>query len=178
MGMKKILRKPALVFYYLFLKYMPHATIPVIGPLTERLKEICCRQIFKSCGKNVNIGRNARFGNGANIVIGNNSGIGMNAKVPNNIIIGNDVMMGLNVTIFGSNHAFDRTDIPMLRQGYKTYPPVVIEDDVWIGSNVIILPGRTIKKGSVIAAGTVLTKDFPEYSIVGGNPSRLIKSRI
>lgn len=176
--MKKIVRNLALFLYYFVLKSLPHSTFPVIGPIIERAKESCCKLIFKSCGNNVNIGKNARFGKGENIVIGNNSGIGINAKVPSNLIIGNDVMMGLNVTIFGSNHAFDRVDIPMLRQGYKTYPPVVIEDDVWIGSNVIILPGCTIKKGSIIAAGTVLTKDFPEYSIVGGNPSRLIKSRI
>ncbi|MBP6756683.1 MAG: acyltransferase [Bacteroidia bacterium] len=176
--MKKILRYPALFLYYFILKLLPHSTFPVFGPIIERAKEYCCKLIFKHCGNNVNIGKNAVFGNGKNIVIGNNSGIGMNAKVPSNLIIGNDVMMGQNVTIFGANHAFDRVDISMLWQGYKTYPAVVIEDDVWIGSNVIILPGRTIKKGSIIAAGTVLTKDFPEYSIVGGNPSRLIKSRI
>ncbi|MEN9571749.1 MAG: hypothetical protein RL172_2980 [Bacteroidota bacterium] len=101
----------------------------------------------------------------------------MNAVVPGNIIIGSNVMMGVSVTIFGSNHAFDRTDIPMIEQGYKSYPPVIIEDDVWIGNNVIVLPGRIIKEGTIIAAGTVLTKDYPAYSIVGGNPSRLIKSR-
>lgn len=176
--MKFSLRYLALFLYYSFLRWLPHSTVPVIGPIIERVKEFCCKLIFKSCGSNVNIGRNARFGRGENIVIGNNSGIGINAKVPSDLIIGMDVMMGQNVIIFGSNHAFDRVDIPMLRQGYRKYPPVVIEDDVWIGSNVIILPGRRIKKGSVIAAGTVLTKDFPEYSIVGGNPSRLIKSRI
>ena len=53
----------------------------------------------------------------------------------------------------------------------------VIEDDVWIGRNVIMTPGRLIKKGSIIAAGCVLSKDFPEYSIVGGNPSKLIRIR-
>ncbi|MGL2964112.1 acyltransferase [Flavobacterium sp. RSB2_4_14] len=131
-----------------------------------------------TCGKNVNIGTNAHFGNGKHIVIGFNSGIGINAKVPNNIITGDHVMMGKNVTIFGSNYAFDRIDIPMTKQGMKVYPPVVIEDDVWIGNNSIILAGRTIKKGTIIAAGTVLTKDFPEYSVVGGNPSKLLKSRL
>lgn len=171
-------RKLALFTYYLILKRLPHSTFPLFGPMSEKLRYVFCRHIFKSCGKNVNIGQNARFGNGKNIVIGYNSGIGINAKVPNNIIIGEHVMMGENVTVFGSNHAFDRIDIPMTKQGFKTYPPVVIEDDVWIGNNSIILAGRTIKKGSIIAAGTVLTKDFPEYSIIGGNPSRLLKSRL
>lgn len=173
-----MLKKISLYTYYIILKRLPHSTVPFFGPISEKLRYICCKQVFKKCGVNVNIGKNARFGNGKDIIIGNKSGIGINAKVPNNLIIGENVMMGQDVTIFGSNHAFDRTDIPMMKQGYKKYPPVVIEDDVWIGNNVIILAGRTIKKGSIIAAGTVLTKDYPEYSIVGGNPSTLIKSRI
>jgi maltose O-acetyltransferase len=168
----------AIFFYYMLLKHLPHSTFPGIGKLSEKLRYWCCRIIFQQCGRNVNIGKNARFGNGKKIEIGENSGIGMNAIVPGNIKIGKDVMMGVNVTIFGANHAFDRTDIPMISQGYKTYPPVVIEDDVWIGNNVIVLPGRIIKTGTIVAAGTVLTKDYPPYSIVGGNPSRLIKSRI
>lgn len=176
--MKNLIQKIALYSYYLFFRFLPHSTVPVFGPIFEKLRYHCCKHIFKKCGKNVNIGQGARFGNGKNIVIGYNSSIGINAKVPNNIIIGDHVMMGLNVTIFSSNHAFDRTDIPMTLQGYKSSPPIVIEDDVWIGSNVIIMAGRTIKKGTIIAAGTVLTKDFPAYSIVGGNPSRLIKSRL
>jgi maltose O-acetyltransferase len=53
----------------------------------------------------------------------------------------------------------------------------VIEDDVWIGQNVIFTPDRYVKKGSIIAAGCVLSKDFPEYSIIGGNPPRLIGAR-
>jgi maltose O-acetyltransferase len=151
--------------------------VPVFGKISEKLRYWCCRLIFKKCGTNVNIGKNARFGSGKNIVIGNNSGIGINTKIPDNIIMGDNVMIGANVTIFGANHAFDRTDIPMIEQGYKSYPPTVIEDDVWVGNNVIILPGRIVKIGSIIAAGTVLTKDYPAYSIVGGNPSRLLKSR-
>lgn len=66
----------------------------------------------------------------------------------------------------------------MPQQGFKKYPPVVIEDDVWIGGHVMINVGRTIKKGIIIAAGSVVTKDFPEYSIIEGNPAKLIKSRI
>ena len=173
-----MIRNISLVIYYLVLRHLPHSTVPLVGQFCERLKEKFGRKIFKSCGKNVNIGKGARFGNGKFIEIGENSGIGMYAKVPNNIKIGKDVMMGLNVTIFNSNHAYDRLDIPMVKQGYKVAPRNVIEDDVWIGTNVIILAGRNIAKGTIVAAGSVVTKDFPAYSIIGGNPAKLIKSRL
>lgn len=137
-----------------------------------------CKNIFLHCGKNVNIEKGAFFGSGFRLKIGDNSGIGLNCVVPGNIEIGNDVMMGPECYILSSNHAFDRTDIPMTRQGFSIQKKTIIEDDVWIGRQVIFTPGRTVKKGTIIGAGTVLTKDFPEYSIVGGNPSRLIKSRL
>ncbi|HLN94906.1 MAG TPA: acyltransferase [Flavobacterium sp.] len=176
--MKKITRNLALYSYYIFLRGLPHSTVPFFGPLSEKIRYFAARRMFKECGTNVNVGQGARFGNGRNICIGDNSSIGINAKVPDNIIIGKDVMMGLNVTIFSSNHEFSRTDIPMRKQGYRKYGPTVIEDDVWIGSGAYIMPGITIRKGTIIAAGAVLTKEFPAYSIVGGNPARLIKSRI
>jgi maltose O-acetyltransferase len=157
---------------------LPHSTVPIVGLPCERFKEFFGKRIFKYCGYNVNIGKGARFGNGKYVRIGNNSGIGMNAKVPNNIQIGEDVLMGPNVTIFGTNHEFKRTDIPIRKQGVRSYPPVRIEDDVWIGSNVIIMPGLIVKKGTIIGAGAVVTKNFPEYSIIAGNPAKLIKSRL
>ena len=168
----------SLYFYYLILNKLPHSSVPVIGLPCERFKEFFIRRFFLSCGTNVNIAKGARFGNGKHIIIGNNFGIGMNCKVPNDIVIGEDVMMGVNVTIFGSNHVFDSTDIPMRKQGIKKEKPVVIEDDVWIGSNSIIMPGRKLSKGSIIGAGSIVTKDFPPYSVIGGNPTRLLKSRI
>ena len=171
------MRKISLILYYLVLNKLPHSSVPIIGLPCERFKEFFIKKIFNSCGTNVNIGKGARFGNGKYIKLGNNSGIGMFAKVPNDIVIGEDVMMGVNVTIFGSNHVFERTDIPMRKQGMKKEKPVVIEDDVWIGNNSIIMPGRIIAKGSIIGAGSVVTKDFPAYSIIGGNPARLIRNR-
>ena len=73
---------------------------------------------------------------------------------------------------------FDRTDIPIRNQGkINNRDQVIIEDDVWIGREVMIIGSRNIKKGTIIGARTLLAKDFPEYSIVGGNPAKLIKSR-
>lgn len=125
--------------------------------------------------ENVNIEKNAEFA--YSVELGDNSGLGINCRISGKTLIGNNVMMGPNVCIFTTNHAFDRTDIPMNEQGMSVQRPVVIEDDVWIGANVIILPGVTISKGSIVGAGAVVTKNVPEYAIVGGNPATVIKYR-
>lgn len=136
------------------------------------------KHIFKSCGKNVNVERRAHFGTGDDIEIGDNSGIGINARIPSHTIIGKNVMMGPNCYIFAKNHRYDRTDIPMCQQGDSDEVTTIIKDDVWIGRNVMIMPGRVIETGSIVAAGCVLSKNFPPYSIIGGNPSRIIKMRL
>lgn len=167
----------ALVAYYGFAYYLPNShSFFCIGGLLRRW---LCHFIFKKMGKNVNVERKANFGSGRNIEIGDNSGLGIRCSVPSNTKIGANVMMGPNCYILGQNHTFDRTDIPMINQGYsQPANPCVIDDDVWIGRNVTMTPGRHISKGSIIGACCVLTKDFPEYSVVGGNPSKLIRSRL
>lgn len=167
----------SLAIYYCFLQYLPASTFPLIGKLSKKLRYCCCKHIFKFCGKNVNVERRAVFGIGIDICIGDNSGIGKKSFVPSDIIIGKDVMMGPNCYILSINHTFERFDIPMIKQGNTAKKKTVIEDDVWIGRQVIFTPGRTVKKGSIIGAGCVLSKDFPEYSVIGGNPSRLLKKR-
>lgn len=166
-----------LSLYYLICQYLPVSYKPYGGRVAKYLRYWCVKNIFLKCGKNVNIERKVYFGKGRNICIGDNSGIGVNCVVPDNIIIGSNVMMGPSCYFFKQNHCFERTDIPMNQQGYGPEKVTVIEDDVWFGREVIVTPGRLIKKGTVIGAGTLLCKDFPEYSVVGGNPSRLIKSR-
>ncbi|MBQ1412352.1 MAG: transferase, partial [Clostridia bacterium] len=100
-----------------------------------------------------------------------------NAMLHGKVIIGKNVMMGSDCVIYVRNHRFDRTDIPMMKQGFTEEEPVIIEDDVWIGGRVSILPGVRIGTGAVIAAGAVVTKDVESYSVVGGNPARVIKKR-
>lgn len=168
-----------IIIYYSILYYLPSSTFIVsgIGRLSKKLRYLCCRHIFLRCGNNVNIERKANFGCGLEIEIGDNSGIGINSTLPCDTKIGKNVMMGPNCYILASNHSFDRTDIPMIEQGFSIKKQTLIEDDVWIGRNVIMTPGRTIKQGTIIGAGCVLCKDFPSYSIVGGNPSKIIKTR-
>lgn len=166
-----------LILYYGFCRYLPSSNTFIFGRISKKMRYICCKHIFKSCGKNVNIERKAFFASGSDICIGNNSGLDVNAHVPANTIIGENVMMGPDCYILGANHATMRTDIPMIQQGFCPPKQTIIEDDVWIGDGVIMTPGRIIKRGTIIAARCVLCKNFPEYSIVGGNPSKLIRDR-
>ncbi|MGX1024408.1 maltose O-acetyltransferase [Psychroflexus sp. MBR-150] len=171
-------RKLCLILYYGFARYLPKSNSPFGGKLFKKFRYILCKNIFEYCGKNVNIQRMAFFGTGQHIRIGNHSGLGINCRVHNNTIIGNNVMMGPNCYMMANTHLFDRTDIPMRKQGRKpTQDQVIFGDDVWIGRDVMIIGSKNIKKGSIVGARCVLTKNFPEYSIVGGNPSKLIRSR-
>ncbi|MEM9924948.1 MAG: acyltransferase [Cyanobacteria bacterium P01_D01_bin.50] len=92
------------------------------------------------------------------------------------LIIGNWVRIATHVVINPGNHLYDDIDTPIDLQP-STYKGVIIEDDVWIGAGVIILQGCKIGKGSVIGAGTVLTKSVEPYSVVVGVPGRVIKKR-
>lgn len=113
---------------------------------------------------------------GGGISIGSGSGLGVNCAVHGPLKIGDDVMMGPDVTILTSTHIIDRIDIPMGEQG-SVVKEVSIGNDVWIGMRSIIMPGVTIGNGVVIGAGAVVTKDVPDYAVVGGVPARIIKFR-
>ena len=127
-------------------------------------------------GANINIEKGAKFATGKGITIGNNSGLGIDSSVHGPLRIGDNVMMGPQVTIFSQTHVIGRTDIPMNQQGMRE-AEVVIGNDVWIGMRVIIMPGVKIGNGAVIGAGAIVTKDVPDYAVVGGVPARVIKYR-
>lgn len=116
---------------------------------------------------------------GEGLKIGNNSSIGPYSYIGCSgfIEIGDNVMMSPRVSIYAENHLFDDPNLTIKEQGVKR-EFVKIEDDCWIAANTIILAGVTIGRGSVIAAGSVVTKDVPPYSIVGGVPAKVIKSRM
>ncbi|EKD71461.1 MAG: Galactoside O-acetyltransferase [uncultured bacterium] len=137
------------------------------------------------------IARTAKlYGNKDSLYIGENFNCGehveINACTSKGIYIGDDVLVARGAFFRAANHKFDRLDVSINQQGHeaaamlfngKEYS-IIIEDNVWIGANAIILSGAKIGTGSVIAAGAVVTrKEFPPYSIIGGNPARIIKSR-
>jgi maltose O-acetyltransferase len=88
------------------------------------------------------------------------------------IVIGDRVGFSPQITVLTSSHSIGH---PHNRVGELNAPPVTIEDGVWLGARCIIMPGVTIHKGAVIAAGAVVTKDVPENAIVGGVPARIIR---
>lgn len=136
------------------------------------------KHLFDRCGMNINIEKGADFGSGYGISIGNNSGLGINCKVRGPLEIGDNVMMGPDVVIMTNSHNFERIDIPMNIQGSAVPKRVVIGNDVWIGTRVIILPGVTVGNGAIIGAGAVVTKDVPDMAVAGGCPAKVIKYRI
>jgi acetyltransferase-like isoleucine patch superfamily enzyme len=116
---------------------------------------------------------------GEGLKVGNNSSIGTFNYIgcSGYIEIGNNVMLGPRVGLFAENHVYDSVYKPIKDQGVvrKT---IVIEDDCWIGTNSVVLSGVRIGTGSVVAAGSVVTKDVAPFSVVAGVPAKLIKSRL
>ena len=106
--------------------------------------------------------------------IGDRTLIGLGCVLIGPITVGNDVILAQNIVCSGLNHEYTEIRTPIVNQPVTT-APIQIEDEVWIGANAVITAGVTVGKHSVVAAGSVVTKDVPPYTIVGGNPARLIK---
>lgn len=173
--LKKCAKPVLLVLYYGFARYLPssqHGATRWCRPVRRAI----CKPLFDACGSNLNVERGADFGTGSGIRIGSGSGIGTNAQVRGPLTIGDNVMMAPGVTILTTNHRFDRTDIPMIEQGHVS-APVSIGNDVWIGQRAMIMPGVHIGNGCIVAAGAVVTKDVPDFAVVGGVPARILKYR-
>lgn len=104
-----------------------------------------------------------------------NTGSYINAK--GGICFGDNVLVGANVTLSSGKHPIEGSNPPIFER--PTEPlPIIVEDDVWIGANAVIMPGVTLKKGTVVGAGAIVTKNTEEYSVVVGIPARILKYRI
>jgi acetyltransferase-like isoleucine patch superfamily enzyme len=108
------------------------------------------------------------------VIIGHHTLIGMGNTIIGPITIGNNVIFAQNIVASALNHDYRDINIPIHEQKILT-SPIVIEDDCWIAANAIITSGVIIGKHSVVGAGAVVTKNIPPYSVVAGNPARLIK---
>ena len=173
----------ARLLYYGFARFLPKSTTPLLGGISKTVRAGLCKRLFSKDethqAQKLNVEKGAYFGSGKNFTVGNEVGLGKNFKSLNRIVTIDDyLMMGEDVLFLGGGHNFDRTDIPMGQQGSKEPTPLHIAGDVWIGARAIILPGcKRIGHGSVIGAGAVVTKDVPDWAVVGGNPARIIRYR-
>ncbi len=168
-GMSRLLGLPGFALYY-------------ARRLRKRLLRFVMRPMFRSYGRHFVFDPDDYFSY-RTISVGNDVLIGPGARIyssDSTITFGNKIMLGPGVSIVGGDHNTSMVGA-FMRDVTQKLPendlPVVIEDDVWIGSNAIILKGVTIARGSIVAAGAVVTKSFPPYSIIGGVPARLLKPR-
>jgi acetyltransferase-like isoleucine patch superfamily enzyme len=136
-------------------------------------------------GNNVSIHRNTIIectgvirSIGIGLIIGNNVGIAQNCfiQVRGKVVIDDDVIIGPGVSIFSENHNFSDPDTPIRDQG-ETRIGISIEEGVWIGAGATVLDGVIIGRHSIIAAGSIVNKNIPAYSIVAGIPAKIKKSR-
>lgn len=173
------MRKVYLLLYYGFARFLPKSTTPLLGKPSKYFRTFLCSHIFAVSGEKLNVENGAYFGNGKDIKVGREVGFGRNFQCRNMYLeVGDYLMMGEDVLFQGGKHNFDNTDIPMGHQGSSGKTTLIIENDVWIGARAIVLPGCShIGKGVIIGAGTVVTKDIPDYAIVGGNPAKVLKYR-
>jgi maltose O-acetyltransferase len=172
----KIVRAYQLFLFFLYISifrhtpedYRPYAFIfPFI-------RKFLVEHFAKKCGKNVRVKSGADIS--PLICIGEDSELGTRCLIQSNVTIGNNVIMGPDVKIYSKNHRYDSLDIPIQKQGEVSYE-TIIGNDVWIGANVIVLPGKKIGNHVLLSAGAVITKDVPDYAVVGGNPGKIIKYR-
>lgn len=143
-------------------------------PLDEEKRVSLLRELLGGVGENPWVEPPIHFSYGCNIYIGDNFYANFNLVVVDDITvkIGNNVMLGPNVTITATGHPIDPD---VRRPGAQFSYPVVIEDDVWVGGCVVIMPGVTIGRNSVIGAGSVVTRDIPANVVAVGNPCRVLR---
>ena len=168
------------------LGYVLHMLFKYTKKIWEKTIAVHYRKsLLGKCGKNVKIGAHSRAEGWKNIYIGNNVSIGVSSvflTTRAKILIGDHVIFGPEVMVITGNHRIDIVGkyISEITDNYKKKEndeDVMFEGDNWIGARAIILKGVTIGFGIVIGAGAVVTKDIPEFAIVGGIPAKIIGYR-
>lgn len=163
---------------------MTLSLLRLVSGSRRRLGEALLRPLFLSHGHNFRFDPNGQY-SFSRIKVGDNVNLGVRPTLSATrakITIGNNVFFGPEVSIQAGNH---RTDVIGRFMGAITEEEkrpeddqgVTIEDDVWVGTRAIILDGVTIRRGSVVGAGAVVTRDVPPYTVVGGVPARVLKLR-
>lgn len=148
------------------------------GPITNQIKKIILIHYGASVGKNPTIYSGVWIRPINGLVIGDNVSIGKDVIITTagGVTIGNNVLIGHGTKIISANHRIPPGGEDIRFAGHEL-KPVSIEDGAWIATQVVILPGVNIGKGTVVSAGAVVTKDVPPFAIVGGVPAKIIRYR-
>lgn len=171
--MFKAYRLAVYFIYMVIFRHTPSSYRPY-ALFFPAIRSFLVRQFLDECGKKVVVEEEADIS--PYIKVGDNSGLGVRCVIQGNVTIGRDVMMGPDVKIYSWNHGHESLDL-LLRLQPSYCLETKVGNDVWIGANVIILPGKKIGNHVIIGSGAVVTKDVPDYAIVAGNPARLIRMR-
>lgn len=172
----RLVRIACRLLYATTAKWLPETFSPG-GRVACAWRRLLVKGFVDHVAADANIERGAVI-QGSRVRIGRRSGVGLRARISTSCHIGDCVMMGPEVMIYSLNHRFRDADRPMMDQGNAEDRIVVIEDDVWIGARVILLPGVRVGSGSVVAAGAVVSRDVPPGVIVAGNPAQVVGPRV
>lgn len=147
----------------------------LLPPEQEDRAEELMRALLGKAGKDAWINAPFHCDYGYNIEVGDNFFANYNLTILDvaKVVIGNNVQIAPNVSIYTAGHPIHPDS---RNSGYEYGIPVAIGDNVWIGGDVVILPGVTIGSNSVIGAGSVVSKDVPEWVVAAGNPCRVIRA--
>lgn len=167
------MKKVVFLIYLVFLKNTPEDYRPY-AMFFPRLRGWAVGVYLSKCGKEPRVKSGAEIS--PNATLGDYSELGTRCMVQANVHIGNNVIMGPDIKIYSRNHKFNRLDIPIKDQG-KNYHESYIGNDVWLGANVVITAGCSVGDHVIVAAGSVVTKNIPDFAVVGGVPAKVIKFR-
>lgn len=134
---------------------------------------------FKKYGKNIWLSKGGLISRPEEITLGNNIFLSENFHISaRNLVFGDNILVGPNLQIVCDNHIFQEVGKTMFEtRKTRDIGSVTIENDVWIGGNVVILKDVTIREGSIVGAGSVVTRPLPPYCICHGNPCKPVKRR-
>jgi maltose O-acetyltransferase len=161
--MSETTRKVWRVAYAALVKWWPQS---LWFKPADKARTFFAKRVCEEIGDRVNIERNATFS--ILVTIGNDSGIGRDCELHGEVHIGNQVIMAPECVFYTVNHKHDCIDVPIGAQGDTEPAPIWVGDDVWFGRRVMVMPGVHIGNHCILAAGAVVTRDIPDYSIAGG----------
>lgn len=167
-----------IVFVFLYEFLMKTLFLMPRGLGLSFAKALVLRSVGAVVGKRITIYPGVWIFPGKGLTVGDDVDLALDVIITTNgeVSIGNRVLVGYRVQILSQNHNIPINRDRIFGAGH-TKAKVTICDDVWIGANSIILPGVTIGEGAIVAAGSIVTKDVPPFSIVGGVPAKIIKNR-